>query len=271
MSDSNLSSRYQFVVTVSGKGGVGKSLLAQTAIELLILNQRSVETWQLDNQQQLEKTIGQSVKSLDIQTLKRSRKDPTVITKVFDPLFSGLETLPKTDATLLLDVGATQAGNLLDYAGLIDLDEELLLMNVRSLALVPCVAEPEAIRQAAKTLRVFEEVLPTFDLALVKNLRDGELTNLSTVSQAGQIFEAELLPFLDRIPQITMPLIEAGSWRAFEQNHCRFLEVGMMEIDDIRAMTGLSRPEAKLTRGDVLAFFALMEEELSPLFNFGEE
>lgn len=106
-------------------------------------------------------------------------------------------------------------------------------------------------------------MLPSFDLVLVKNLRDGDLTNLSTASQAGQLYEQELAPYLAHIPSITMPVIEAGSWRVFEQNHCRLLQVGMMEIEDVQTMTGLSRPEAKLARGDVLAFFAKMEEELS--------
>jgi hypothetical protein len=65
-------------------------------------------------------------------------------------------------------------------------------------------------------------------------------------------------------------LIEAGSWRPFEQNHFRLIGVGTMEIPEIMDLTGLSRPEAKLARGDVLAFFAQMEEELSKLLPFGE-
>ena len=70
------------------------------------------------------------------------------------------------------------------------------------------------------------------------------------------------------IPHLTMPLIEAGSWRIFEQNHCRLIQVGTMDIPAIMAMTGLTRPEAKLARGDVLAFFAQMEEQLSTILPF---
>jgi len=261
--------RYQLLASVCGKGGIGKTLLSLATKDLHDLNERPLDLHQLDDQQRLEKTVGQEVTSLDIQTLKRARKDPTVITKVFDPLYAGIERLPSSNRTILLDVGATQVGNLIDYAGLIDLDEELRRMRIRSLAMIPCVAEPEAIRQAAKTIRLFQEVLPSFDLVLVKNLRDGDLTNLSTLSQAGQIYAEELAPYLAHIPSITMPVIEAGSWRIFEQNHCRLLQVGMMEIEEVQAMTGLSRPEAKLARGDVLAFFAKMEEELSKVLHFG--
>ncbi len=268
MSKSTRSFHYQLLISACGKGGIGKTLLSLVTKDLHDLNERPLNLHQLDDQQRLEKTVGEEVTSLDIQTLKRARKDPTVITQVFDPLFAGIEALPGSEDTILLDVGATQVGNLIDYAGLIDLDEELQRMEIRSLAMIPCVAEPEAIRQAVKTIQQFQEVLPSFDLVLVKNLRDGDLTNLSTVSQAGQLYEQELAPYLEHIPSITMPVIEAGSWRIFEQNHCRLLQVGMMEIEEVQAMTGLSRPEAKLARGDVLAFFAKMEKELSKVLQF---
>lgn len=148
MSKQIQSFRYQLLTSACGKGGIGKTLLSLVIKDLHDLNERPLSLYQLDDQQRLEKTVGQEVTSLDIQTLKRARKDPTVITKVFDPLFAGIEALPGSEDTILLDVGATQVGNLMDYAGLIDLDEELRRLGIQSLALIPCVAEPEAIRQA---------------------------------------------------------------------------------------------------------------------------
>lgn len=56
----------------------------------------------------------------------------------------------------------------------------------------------------------------------------------------------------------------------FGVNHCRLIDVGTMSIKEIMAMTGLTRPEAKLARGDVLAFFATMEEELEKVLPLGE-
>lgn len=258
------------IFVASGKGGIGKSLLSLAIADLFHLHDNPLQLFQLDDQQRLEKAVGKSVTSLDINTLKRARRDPTAITKVFDPLYSSIEALPGTDGTLLLDVGATQIGNLIDYAGLVDLEEDLQLFGLGGYVFIPAVAEPESLRQAARAIRQFQATLPSLTPVFVENLRDGALPELSTASQAGQLFAGELIPLLRNITSITMPLIEAGSWRAFEQNHCRLIDVGTMDIPEVMKLTGLSRPEAKLARGDVLAFFAQMEEELGRLLPLGD-
>jgi hypothetical protein len=263
-------SDHQLLVVASGKGGIGKSLLSLAIADLFELNDRPLRLFQLDDQQRLEKAVGQSVVSLDIQTLKLARRDPTAITKVFDPLYRGIESLVGSADTLLLDVGATQIGNLTDYAGLIDLEEDLRMFGLTGYVFIPAVAEPESLRQACRAIGQFRSTLPSLTPVFVENLRDGRLEELSTASQAGQLYADDLIPLLDGLTRISMPLIEAGSWRPFEQNHCRLIGVGTMEIPEIMDLTGLSRPEAKLARGDVLAFFAQMEEELSRLLPFGE-
>lgn len=257
------------LVVASGKGGIGKSLLSLAIADLFKLNDRRLRLFQLDDQQRLEKSVGQTVVSLDINTLKLARRDPTAITRVFSPLYSGIEALAYCSDTLLLDVGATQIGNLIDYAALTDLEEDLQLFGLSGYVFIPAVAEPESLRQACRAIDQFSSTLPSLEPIFVENLRDGLLSELSTASQAGQIYAEELTPLIRDMQKITMPLIEAGSWRTFEQNHCRLIEVGSMEIAEITELTGLSRPEAKLARGDVLAFFAQMEEEFGRLLHFG--
>ncbi len=53
-----------------------------------------------------------------------------------------------------------------------------------------------------------------------------------------------------------MPRIEAGSWAHFERQHCRFLDVVGFDVATTMAVSGLTRPEAKLARGDVAAWIA---------------
>ena len=175
---------HQLLVVASGKGGIGKSLLSLAIADLFELNDRPLRLYQLDDQQRLEKAVGQSVISLDIQTLKLARRDPTAITKVFDPLYEGIEVLPNSGDTLLLDVGATQIGNLIDYAGLIDLEEDLQLFGLRGYVFIPAVAEPESLRQACRAIRQFGTTLPSLTPVFVENLRDGSLDELSTASSS---------------------------------------------------------------------------------------
>ena len=256
------------IIIASGKGGVGKSLLSLVLADLFELNSLPLDIYQLDDQQRLEKAIGRSITTLDVHTLKQARREPTVITSVFDPFYRGLEAMQTSNRTLLLDVGATQTGNLIDYADLIDLDEDLVEFGLSGTVLIPAVAEPESLRQAQRTIELFSKTLPSMRLVFVENLRDGRMDDLSKASQAGEIYFKKLVPILKTITCLTMPCIEAGSWRAFEQNHCRVLDVGTMSLQDAIDMTGLSRPEAKLARGDVLAFFDLMERELSSILPF---
>ena len=186
----------QLLVVASGKGGIGKSLLSLAIADLFELNDRPLRLYQLDDQQRLEKAVGQSVVSLDIQTLKLARRDPTAITKVFDPLYRGIEELARSADTLLLDVGATQIGNLVDYAGLIDLEEDLHLFGLTGYVFVPAVAEPESLRQACRAIQQFRSTLPSLTPVFVENLRDGRLEDLSSASQAGLIYANDLRPLL---------------------------------------------------------------------------
>ena len=166
------------LAVASGKGGIGKSLLSLAITDLFHLNNRQLWLYQLDDQQRLEKAIGQSVVSLDIQTLKLARRDPMAMTKAFDPLYKGIEALKETNDTLLLDVGATQVGNLNDYAGLIDLEEDLRDFGLTGLVFVPAVAEPESLRQACRTINQFRDTLPSLTPVFIENLRDGNFRRL---------------------------------------------------------------------------------------------
>jgi hypothetical protein len=68
-----------------------------------------------------------------------------------------------------------------------------------------------------------------------------------------------------------MPLIEAGSWRPFEAAGCRPIDVVAMPVDRVTEVTGLPPAEAKIVRGDVAAFFAVMLDAFGGLIGFARE
>ncbi|MDH8436880.1 hypothetical protein, partial [Klebsiella variicola] len=78
---------------------------------------------------------------------------------------------------------------------------------------------------------------------------DGEFAHLHEASDAATLYRASIEPLMDRATLLRMPVIEAGSWRPFEAAHCRLMDVPMMPIRKVMALTGLPRPESKIARG----------------------
>lgn len=265
MSSSNPTAGPTLIVVLCGKGGVGKSLLSQVIAELHALNDLPIDIIQVDDQQRLAKVMGREIHSVDLRLLRHARKDPNVLVTAFDGLYARIERAAAAAGTVLVDVGATQQHALLDYADLIELDEELQTMGVRTIVLIPTVSETESIRQAAKQVRRVQTSLASAERVLVLNERDGRHAALRLGTAAGDLYRDELRPLLEENGAITMPLIEAGSWQIFEQHNCQFLDVIGQEISATMIKTGLSRPAAKLARGDVAAWFSKMEEALSPV------
>jgi len=249
-------------LVLSGKGGVGKTTLTLALANLLELNECTFKVIQVDDQTRLAQSLNKDVISIDLTNMRRARRDPTILTKSFQPIYEGVEWVASTRGALLIDVGATQQNGLLEYAGLIELDDDLAELAVPSIILIPTLAEPESINQTLRVLDELDQTLPSARPIVVLNERDQDFEGLHPQSDAGELWMGQLQPRLTNIPTVKMPAIEAGSWLAFERQHCGFLDVIGFDVPTAMAVSGLPRPEAKLARGDVAAWFSHMEQEL---------
>lgn len=262
-----------WTIVLSGKGGVGKTLFSLAYLDLCELNGIPVDIMQIDDQSRLERAVKRKVVSLDMRTAKRARHDPTVMTKTFEPLYNALEAMTACGVSLHLDVGATQQLPLFDYAALIGLDEDLKEFGVNGVAFVVVTADSQSIEQAARSLDALALLLPSLKAMLVINERDGTFDQLRIGSDALRLYSDLLEPKMAAVPTVRMPLITAGSWQHFEKKSLRLLDVVAMNTQEVINATGLSRPEAKLARGDVQAAFDILEEGLAvhlPFFRSGE-
>jgi len=61
---------------------------------------------------------------------------------------------------------------------------------------VPAVAEPEALVQAANTIKAFKATLPLAEIVFLENQRDGAFDTLVEGSDAHKILESDLRPRL---------------------------------------------------------------------------
>lgn len=266
---------FNFIILIfvlCGKGGVGKTLLSLLLADLLDLNDIPYDVIQIDDQDKLRKTLQQLVTSVDIALLRRARKDPNVLTAAFKELYARIESMPTSRRSLLIDVGATQQHSLLDYAALTELNADLREFGIPSIAFVPVVTDPEAIEQASRQIEVLARVMPSVQPIVVINERDGKFEAMAPSSEAARLYRERLHPLMKSLPKIVMPKVEADSWQHYERQHCRLLDAIGLDVKETMSITGLSRPEAKLARGDVAAWVQAMESEIIkvlPILNGG--
>lgn len=256
------------ILTLNGKGGVGKTLFSLTLIDLFDLNNLPLNISQLDDQLRLPKTIGRKVFTPDLNVLKRARRDPSALTSSLNPLYDKILDIRKIGQSHLIDLGATTQNLFFEYAALTQLSDDLQEFQIPSSAFIPVTAEPEAIRQAAEAIINLKKILPETRIFIVENMRDGLVFGTHASPSIQHLVANDLLPTMEGVAIIKMPKIEANSWSHFERHFARLIDVIPMSVPEIMELTGFSRPEAKLSSSDVAAYFDAMEIELSNIFPF---
>lgn len=257
-------------IVAGEKGGVGKSLTSLAFADIFQLNELPLEVLQIDNQARLSRALGREVTTIRVDP-RLARRDPAAASRAYTPIYNAVEKIGPSRTSVLVDVGANEGGGLAQWLGLVDLAGDLEEWHVPVLIIVPFVAESEAIQQAGHTARLLLERLPTANLLLVENQRDGTVAGLHPASDAVANFVKEITPLKRIARTISMPLIEAGSWRPFEAAGCRLIDVVAMPVDRVMAVTGLPRAEAKIVRGDVAAWFSAMLDAFGSVIGFAQE
>ncbi|MGD9921427.1 MAG: hypothetical protein AB7V13_08275 [Pseudorhodoplanes sp.] len=258
------------IIVAGEKGGVGKSLTSLVLADTFQLNDFPLDVLQIDNQARLSQALGRNVSTIRIDA-KLARRDPAAASRAYTPIYAAVEAISSGQGSVLVDVGANEGEGLAQWLGLVDLAGDLEEWSIPVLVVIPFVAESEAIRQAGRTAQLFLDRLPSAQLVLIENERDGRISDLHPASDAARSFTREISPLKRIVRVIRMPLIEAGSWRPFEAASCRLIDVAAMPVDKVMEVTGLPRAEAKIVRGDVAAFFAQMLENFSGVIGFETE
>jgi hypothetical protein len=257
----------QFVVVANDKGGQGKTLTSLSITDHAYLHDAPLAISQVDAQNRLARAVKRNV--LTIAAVSREvRRDPSADARAFTPFYSMLERVGARGANVLLDIGANQVGRFANWSGLVELEEDLEEWGFQTTIIVPFVAEGEGIRKAAETVKLLLSRFPRAKQVLIQNERDGEFAHLHPSSDAASVYRTEIEPLLDRATLLRMPPIVAGSWRAFEAADCRLMDVPMMPVRKIMALTGLPRPESKISQRDVAAWTAMVFAELDGVLHW---
>ncbi|MBE7734516.1 P-loop NTPase family protein [Devosia faecipullorum] len=253
------------IIIANEKGGQGKSLTGLAVADYAHLCQIQLGVAQIDNQARLSKALDRKVLTIDAVP-GNARRDPAAEARSFTPLYGFLQKDVKANASILIDVGANQALRLAHWSGLVDLEEDLAAWGFKTVIVVPFVAEAEGIRQAGKTAELLGKAFTNAHLVLIENGRDGSFEALHPASDTALAYREVIEPLKSSASVLTMPAVEAGSWRLFEAGNSRLIHVAGMPIGKVMALTGLPQPKAKISRGDVAAwagtFFAELDRVL---------
>lgn len=251
-------------IMASGKGGVGKSTLATLVADLWTLAGHACRPFQVDDQRRLGTMLGARVATI-VPDFEAAMREPRALTSPFAPLYNACAAAAAARSSVLLDVGANRVELTALWARRAELQEDLTSWGLPAVVVVPAVVEGEALRQAAGTMRAFAEALPEATIVFVENQRDGRLVDLKPRSEAAAIWRGEIEPLLERPSRhrLTMPLIEADAWGAYENHGLRFTKAMSMPPAEAAALLGEEVSEAKIMRSAVVAFVRAMRAELA--------
>lgn len=249
------------VWVLNSKGGVGKTTLSVAVADLMTLAGREPKLLEIDSRKRLSSFFG-SNKVLSFEgapPISEIRKNPNLVLGHYDPIVEAIEA-----GDSLLDLGANEDPAFLEYCRLSRLDEDLVEEGIRVIALIPTVAENESVRGALEALRSLHEAMPSAERVLVLNGRDGE--GFDRYFSPKDVLEMEG----SRIRIVEMQRIVSEGWEDFQRERMRFLDIVIMEPEEIQRRFGFARPKAKRSRGDIAAWFEAMRRGMTGILPTAE-
>tara|TARA_R110002126_G_scaffold205362_5_gene352720 strand:+ start:13135 stop:13956 length:822 start_codon:yes stop_codon:yes gene_type:complete len=257
-----------FIAIENGKGGVGKSTLAQLLIEYLQFRMAMPFVIQVDVQARLAE-----LNNFEVSTVASSpelvRADPSQQLSRFAVITDKAELGGMSGRPVVVDIGANEDQNFAYWAQQCELDADLNEFGLHPVVFVVFTAEQEAIEKALEAVESVGRALPSAHVVLVENQRFGAIGQLHPASSAHRAYAERLVPAASTTSYITMPKIPANSYARFEPHRLSFSRVVQMLPAEITEITGLPRADAKICRGDVAFFLATMFEQFDQIFGGG--
>lgn len=250
-------------------GGVGKSLLAILIAMAFSLVDLTLKIFELDEQGKLQRFMGPEVQSLHAARLDVDADGERDLVPVFSPFHEALTTMPQTNASVLLEVGGALTELANSFVAEVDVDQDISALGLNVIILLVMVATEELVRQVLGQAATLERIMPSAQIVIVRNERDG------CPKEASRDMPEELAMCVDRLlatyPSIRMPRLRLKSRRLFEMLGEAPPVIMSWRHDHFReamARTRLPLAHAKRFVNDVAAWSGTIHSEITRILPF---
>lgn len=256
------------VYAMGPKGGIGKSLTGRLVIDGAIAAERQVRVAQIDRAPTLPQLYPDKTITIEAPGVEEMRSDPLAAMRVFEPLEEMVQSIAKSEALGVVDVGAGQNQRaFLNFVARARFDRFLVDQSVRPIAMVLMTADPSAMSQSANLMDELQLVHPAAEIVPVFNMRDGAFKFLAS-APAHKIYNDRIVPLLKDRHRVSLPAIAAGAWPLFEAAGMTFTEAVLADEATLIAKLGMSRLMVTALQGDVSEFLSVVWPRLGAIAGF---
>lgn len=256
------------IYTMGPKGGIGKSLTGRLVIDGAIAGERQVRIAQIDRAPTLPQLYPDKTITIEGPGVEEMRSDSLAAMRVFEPFEEMVQSIAKSEAIGVIDVGAGQNQRaFLNFVARARFDRFLVDQGVRPIAMVLMTADPSAMAQSANLMEELQIVHPGAEIVPIFNLRDGAFKFLAG-TPAHKIYNERVVPLLKDRHRVSLPAIAVGAWPLFEAAAMTFTEAVMADETTLIAKLGMSRLMVTALQGDVSEFLSVVWPRLGAIAGF---
>jgi hypothetical protein len=259
------------MVAIDGDvGGIGKSTLAVLMAMMFGLLDLPLDVFELDEQSKLARFLGADrVTGLHGAKLEADADGERDLVPIFAPLHRALERMRHSKRSVLLEVGGALTGIWNSFIREVDLEEDLQALGIRLVVFLVLVTGEESARQVVAQVRELRQILPSAEVVIVRNERDG--CPRKEAQHLPPDLRKALLQALKSCPNIGMPRLGPKSRRIYDRLGLMPSEIIAWHRDHYReamARTGERLLESKRVVKDIAAWSADVRKELVGVLPF---
>lgn len=259
------------MIAVDGDvGGIGKSTLAVLMAMAFGLVDLPLDVFELDEQSKLARFLGSDrVTSLHGAKLDADADGERDLIPVFAPLHRALEEMHHSKRSVLLEVGGALTGIWNSFIREVDLEEDLQALGIRLVVFLVLITGEESARQVVTQVRELRQILPSAEIVIVRNERDG--CPRKEAQHLPPDLRKALLQALKSCPNIGMPRLGPKSRRIYDRLGLVPSEILAWHRDHYReamARTGEGLLESKRVVKAIALWSADVRDELVRVLPF---